>query len=413
MEAAWASERAFARRFVADLVAGEIARSRRSLAGVPAQPWSEATSLGELGVDSLEAVELATALAQAIHLQRAGIEDALLARRTLGGWIDVAQAGLGAFHDELTFLTSGSTGVPRPCTHGLAALGQEVEELAALFPGRRRIVAAVPSHHIYGFLFTILLPQRLGLGADAVVDARSRSPASLAASLRSGDLVVAYPELWRAIARTATSIPAGALGVTSTAPCPDETSAAIERAGIGALVHVYGSSETAGVAWRASSRDPYSLFGFWSRSLDDELALARALPDGRVVMARLQDHVHWLDARRFELGPRRDAAVQVGGINVFPERVRQVLLRHPGVRDAVVRPMNREEGARLKAFVVPLDPAAPAVLEERLRHWIDTHLAPPERPRAIRFGRELPRQESGKMADWALEEAPPGGTGEC
>ena len=405
MGAAWATERGFARRFVADLLAGELARARRSSLSLPPQPWDESTTLAQLGADSLEAVELATALARAIHLHRSGIEDALLARRTLRGWVDIAQAGLVQFHDELTFLTSGSTGLPKACTHPLAALEQEIHELAPLFHSRRRIVAAVPSHHIYGFLFTILLPQRLGLDAYAVVDARAASPASLASALRAGDLLVGHPDLWRAIASSGAAISPGALGVTSTAPCPDDTSAAVERSGIGALFHVYGSSETAGVAWRASWRDAYRLFGFWARAGDDEQALVRTVDDGRVVRARLQDHVEWLDARRFTLGARRDAAVQVGGVNVYPERVREVLLRHPGVRDAVVRLMRPEEGTRLKAFVVADAPMHAPDLEAKLREWIDARLTPPERPRAITIGPAVPRQENGKPADWALDAA--------
>ena len=402
MDAAWASGRAFAYRFVADLVAGELARARRS-ASLPPLPWSEATTFAELGVDSLEAVDLATALAHALHLHRAGIEDALLARRTLGAWVDVAQAGLHAFHDEITFHTSGSTGSPKPCTHGWAALEEEAEELAQLFHARRRIIATVPSHHIYGFLFTILLPQRLGLDADAVVDMRSHSPASVAAAAQPGDLVVGYPDLWRNVARSAATLSPGAHGVNSTGPCRDDTSAAIEALGLGALFHVYGSSETAGVAWRASYRDAYRLFRFWRRAGDDGVTLERTLADGGAHHARMPDHVTWLDDRRFALGARRDAAVQVGGTNVFPEHVREVLLRHPAVRDAAVRLMRPDEGARLKAFVVPVEPHDVRTLEARLVKWLDAHLTAPERPRAFRFGHELPRQANGKPGDWALE----------
>ena len=403
MDAGWGSERAFVRRFVADLLAGELARSRRSSMSLPPLPWADSTTLAQLGVDSLEAVEIATALARAIHLDRSGIEDALLARRTLGGWVDVAQAGLAAFDARITFLTSGSTGEPKACTHALAALEEEAAELAGIFPSRRRIVAAVPSHHIYGFIFTILLPRRLRLDAAAVVDARAASTASLAAALRPGDLLVGHPDLWRGIAASAGTISPGAFGVTSTAPCADETSAAVERAGIGALFHVYGSSETAGVAWRASWRDPYRLLRFWSRAPGAEHALVRTLPDGEAIGAGLQDHLEWIDARLFRLGARRDAAVQVGGINVFPERVREVLLRHPGVRDAAVRLMAPAEGTRLKAFVVPAENADLAELERRLRAWIEAQLAPPERPRAIRFGSAVPRSGSGKLADWAAD----------
>ena len=48
---------------------------------------------------------LAAALAESIHLHRAGIEDALLARRCVGQWVDVAQSGLEQFSAELTFPT--------------------------------------------------------------------------------------------------------------------------------------------------------------------------------------------------------------------------------------------------------------------------------------------------------------------
>ena len=47
---------------------------------------------------------------------------------------------------------------------------EHARELARLVPGRRRILSAVPAHHIYGFLFSVLLPQDLGLSADAVID---------------------------------------------------------------------------------------------------------------------------------------------------------------------------------------------------------------------------------------------------
>jgi long-chain acyl-CoA synthetase len=101
------------------------------------------------------------------------------------------------------------------------------------------------------------------------------------------------------------------------------------------------------------------------------------------------------------VGSRRDAAVQVGGVNVFPERVRQVLIEHPQVVDAAVRLMRPDEGLRLKAFVVPR-PDAGAGFTQELRAWIDTRLAAPERPKAITLGQQLPRGQLGKAADWSI-----------
>ena len=105
-------------------------------------------------------------------------------------WLAAAAAGLENGSDEICFRTSGSSGAPKTCRHSLAGLWQEAAELAALFPGTRRIVGLVPSHHIYGFLFTVLLPRALGLEPEAFVDLRGSSPGAVARQLRTGDLVV-------------------------------------------------------------------------------------------------------------------------------------------------------------------------------------------------------------------------------
>lgn len=381
----WWRERGVVRRCVTDLIVGELARSRRSSAALPPRPWPESLRLDdELGIDSLERLTLASAVAEFIQLHHTGIEDAMLVRRTLGDWVTVAQTGLDHYSAALTFRTSGSSGEPKSCEHSLDSLGREVAALADLFSGTKRVLAAVPSHHIYGFLFTVLLPQALGLGEEDVVDIRGSSPALLAHQLIPGDLVIGHPEFWRAVARTAPTLLASARGVTSTAPCPDEVSAAIVRTGLGALYHIYGSSETAGVGWRASYREPYQLFDHWQADTSS-----------------LPDVIEWVSDRSFLVGARRDAAVQVGGINVFPSRVRDILLTHPQVADAAVRLMRPDEGARLKAFVVPSAEVTDlAAFEVAMRGWMATNLTAPERPQALRFGASLPVTEAGKGTDW-------------
>ena len=387
------------RRCVCDLLAHELATARRSAAGQPPRPWDESLALDRgLGADSLDLMTLAAALAEAIQLERSGIEDALLARRTLGAWLDVASAGLDHFDREMSFRTSGSTGVPRRCVHPLRELGREVGALAELFADRKRIAVAVPAHHIYGFIFTVLLPARLGIAEDDVIDLRGSSPAMLASRLRSGDLVVAHPDFWGAAARAVRRFPGGVLGVTSTAPCPDATSVGLLEAGLSGLHQVYGSTETAGIGWRPSHGEPYRLFDHWTRGITGELVRS-----GDSLPVPLQDHLEWVDDRRFTVGARADGAVQVGGTNVFPSQVREALLRHPRVADAAVRAMRPDEGTRLKAFVVPRGDAHG--LEHELREWIERELPVPSRPRALRFGDALPRYATGKLADWDADVA--------
>jgi acyl-coenzyme A synthetase/AMP-(fatty) acid ligase len=96
-------------------------------------------------------------------------------------------------------------------------------------------------------------------------------------------------------------------------------------------------------------------------------------------------------------------AVQVGGINVFPGKVAEVLKEHPAVLDACVRLMRPDEGNRLKAFVVARAPDADlGALEQQLIGWTRDRLGAPERPLAFSFGAQLPAQANGKPADWII-----------
>lgn len=413
----WWDDAAAVQRFVSDLLAAELAQARPGRT-VPPLPWPRGTDVvRDLGADSLELLGMGTALAEALHLERADVDERLLARPGLDDWVEAARTGLRAAAADgegapVTFRTSGSSGSPKRCTHALALLWQETRELARLLPGRRRILSVVPSHHIYGFLFTVLLPRALH-GAE-VLDLRMAAPGTLLREARPGDLLVAHPGWWEQAARLAPRFAADVVGVSSTAPCPDPLARALAEAGL-RLLQVYGSSETAGVGWREEAGAPFSLLAHWSRT-DAPEELARALPDGGTARYPLQDRLEWEDERRFRPAGRIDAAVQVGGVNVFPSYVAEVLRMHPRVADAAVRLMRPDEGRRLKAFVVPAhlpanvpgnggddDGAGLETLRTELLDWCAERLSTPERPAALSFGARLPRQASGKPADWIID----------
>jgi long-chain acyl-CoA synthetase len=387
-------------RVTGDLIADELAHLRPGGAAVPPRPWPADLRLdGQgLGLDSLERLSVASALNETLHLHESGVEDLLLVRRSFGEWTDLAGLGLDHASQRLTFRTSGSGGVPKPCTHALDALQQEVDFLAAMFEGRQRVFSAVPAHHIYGFLFTVLLPARWP--GVVVEDARLLTPQALAARLAPGDLLVSHPTHWALMARHAGRLPPGVVGVSSTAPCPAAVASALSDQGLQRLVQVYGSSETAGIGWRDGPADPYRLMPHWSRPAGDGSHLQRCQPDGSQVEQDVQDRLDWCGDTQFHVAGRRDEAVQVGGVNVFPERVRQVLLAHPHVKEAAVRRMTPEEGERLKAFVVPQDGVDRQAMPQALDGWVTRHLTAPERPKAYAVGDCLPVNAWGKATDW-------------
>jgi long-chain acyl-CoA synthetase len=387
-------------RVVRDLVGAELSAARpgRSLP-LPASWPADLDLAADLGADSLDLMGAATALADFLGFGRAGMDDALLAKTRLSDWIATARASLAIDDTVLTFRTSGSSGAPKRCGHGLAGLWREVDALAGLAPGRRRILAAVPGHHIYGFLFTVLLPQAGG-EVLSVLDLRGASPAALAGMVRPGDLVVGHPDFWSRVAALAPSFPRDVTGASSGAPCPDSTARVLAEGGL-RLLQVYGSSETAGVGWRERAGEPYRLFSYWRRAALEntiERIFARQLES-----YSLQDRLEWIDAEHFVQNGRIDQAVQVGGTNVHPAYVAEVLEMHPGVAQCAVRLMRVDEGTRLKSFVVPVEGFMPAPLRAELASWIAERLTPPERPAAYSFGPALPRQPGGKPADWIID----------
>jgi len=389
-------------RVVTDLLAFELAQARPGRPPLP-PPWARTCHfIHDLGADSLELLGMGTALAEALHLPGGDVDARLLAEPVLAAWVAAARAGLDADGAQaVTFRTSGSAGTPKRCTHALATLWQETQVLAGLLPGRTRILSAVPAHHIYGFLFTVLLPRALGI--DEVVDLRAASPAACLALLRRGDLVVAHPAWWEALARLQPAFAPDIAGVSSTAPCPDALAGDLAAAGL-RLLQVYGSSETGGVGWREAGAAPFTLFPHW-QGADGVPELARRLPDGAVARYPLQDKLEWVDERRFRPTGRIDDAVQVGGTNVFPGYVADVLCMHPAVAQASVRLMRPDEGRRLKAFIVARagQGSERAAMAQALAAWAGERLSTPERPAAWTFGERLPRQASGKPADWIID----------
>jgi 4-coumarate--CoA ligase (photoactive yellow protein activation family) len=387
-------------RVVCDLVKAELSAARPGRSLAPIGFWRDDTDLAaDLGADSLELMGAATALADLLGFARSGMEDALLAQTRLSDWIGTAHASLTIDDTMLTFRTSGSSGAPKRCGHTLAGLWREVEELALLLPGRRRILATVPAHHIYGFLFTVLLPQA-GAEALPVIDLRGASAAALAGMLLPGDLVVGHPDFWGQLAALAPAFPQDVAGASSGAPCPDATAQVLHEGGL-RLLQVYGSSETAGVGWRWRAGEPYRLFPYWRRGVA-EGTIERTVAGAHECHA-LQDRLEWIDDEHVVPNGRIDQAVQVGGTNVHPAYVAEVLELHPGVAQCAVRLMRPDEGMRLKAFVVPAEGAAPGPLREELAAWIAERLTPPERPAAYSFGPALPRQPGGKPADWIID----------
>lgn len=346
----------------------------------------------DLGLDSLARLDLVMAVARYFNLQDTGVEDYLTVRRGLADWVDLvgwhlAQVGLDA---KITFSSSGSTGPAKHITHARAVLDGEIDAVLQDplrdLSSQGRVLSLVPAHHIYGFLWTVLLPER---SARAAIEVPLGAPTAVFRHAQPGDLIVATPFGWETLAKCDLRLPEGLWGVSSGGPTTDKTWQAAQSIGLSRLIEVYGSSETGGLGWRIDAKAPFKLLPDITRQ---EGKLHRhAAPQQNL---DIPDRLQWLEADRFFVKGRKDTVVQVAGENVNLGEWRRACLAQTGAEDVAIR----LDDARLKAFVVTSG-ALQDKTEAAMHSFLST-LPAAARPDRIRYGTELPRAANGKLMDW-------------
>lgn len=113
----------------------------------------------------------------------------------------------------------------------------------------------------------------------------------------------------------------------------------------------------------------------------------------------------WLDDEGYlYLAGRSSELIIVGGVNIYPAEIENVLLSHPEVSDiCVVGIPNAEYGEEIFAAVVPrnadvlTDPARAEVVRQALLDFCLANIAKFKCPRTIEFRAEIPRDPNGKL----------------
>jgi 4-coumarate--CoA ligase len=356
-----------------------------------------------LGCDSLARLQLAEAVAEFFDLRRLGREDLLLARPTVGAWVELAAEAWAQGLGTPVLRTSGSSGAPKRVPVSAAEIWQEADALAGVLADPAapvaRVLALVPAHRIYGLICTVALPARLGAPVrDLFAAGPDAIPAPPPAPAAEGaDLLVAVPVQWRyLVGRLAPGAPRR--GLSAGAPLGGETADALLHGGaLSDLLEIYGATETGGLGWRRHPEPNFRLFDHMARR---GAALERRLPDGSRRPVAPQDRLAWRGPRSFRPAGRLDGGVQVGARTVYPAAVARRLEAHPQVAAARVRPLTVGADTRLKALVVPAPGADPAALEAALWAWIRRDLPSWERPVRLALAAAVPTDALGKDRDW-------------
>ncbi|TCZ77102.1 long-chain fatty acid--CoA ligase [Paenibacillus albiflavus] len=99
---------------------------------------------------------------------------------------------------------------------------------------------------------------------------------------------------------------------------------------------------------------------------------------------------------------RKKDLILVGGYNVYPREVEEVLYQHPAIIEAAVIGVPDEQlGEAVKAYIVRKDAA---LMDEEIRAFLQDKLVKYKIPKYIEYIAELPKNSSGKILRKSLRE---------
>jgi len=145
---------------------------------------------------------------------------------------------------------------------------------------------------------------------------------------------------------------------------------------------------------------PQVMKGYWHRP-DENEAVFRVIEGKRFFLSG--DIGHMDEEGYFHITERKKDMIIVGGFNVYPKEVEDILCRHPKVAlAAVIGLPDPRSGEMVKAFIQPK--LGESINEEEILAFCRQHMADYKRPRSVAFSDEIPTSMVGKVLRRQLRE---------
>ncbi|QKW42809.1 acyl-CoA synthetase [Streptomyces microflavus] len=348
----------------------------------------------------------------------------------------------------LIVYTSGTTGPPKGAVLPRRAVAASLDALedAWGWTADDVLVHALPLFHVHGLILGVLGPLRRG---GSLRHLGKFSPGAVARELASGGtMLFGVPTMYHRLAEVLDAPAGGAerdalagalagarLLVSGSAALPVHDHERIAAAAGRRVIERYGMTETlmntgiradgvprpgtvgpplAGVELRLVEEDGSVLSGpeaigeiqvrgpnLFTEYLNRPDATAAAhTEDG---WFRTGD-VGTVDEDGYVtiVGRKATDLIKSGGYKIGAGEIENILLAHPGVREAAVTgEADPDLGERVVAWVVAADPGSPPPAEELADH-VAAQLAPHKRPRTVHYLDALPRNDLGKIMKRSL-----------
>ncbi len=335
--------------------------------------------------------------------------------------------------------SGGTTGTPKAAVglhrNLVANILQFSNWLVGLEEGKEVLLAAIPLYHVYGMV--IGMGMAVGLGASMVLIDNATNISGILQGIDryQATLFPGVPNLYRAINHhpdvLAGKYRLGSIKacISGSAPLMAETKAAFERLTGGKLIEGYGLSEAPtathcnpmlgenrtgsiglpicdvdcrivdletgqedmlpGEAGELIIRGPQVMQGYYNKPEETRIALREGWLFTGDIAKMDEDGYFYLVGRKKDL-------IKIGGFQVWPREVEEILLQHPDVQDACVAGVPDTEGLEMvKAWVILQSDKQ--VSSESLKLWCRERIIGYKCPSRIEFRKSFPRTTVGKL----------------
>ncbi|MFY7653364.1 MAG: hypothetical protein ACOVQE_11700 [Chitinophagaceae bacterium] len=306
-------------------------------------PWYTVNDAGwenDLALTSLEKMQLAAHANSFFNVFGQENPPYLLSLNTLREWIAALHSLVPS---SFAFQSSGTGGIQKTTTHSVEFLNCEVTWLAELHGTIEGIISYVPAYSIYGFLFTVLLPQYL----HVPVYMPHQIPLNC---IQKNHLIVASPFHWQQINLSLANNNLPCKGVSAADYLLPELFIQLQQKQI-VLVEIYGSTETAGIAYKKAPQQSFTLFPYWQKHLSNgnevvlfhqKMKAAYNLPDDLLFIAE----------NNFFIEGRKDKAVNIAGNLVHTQQIEKQIETIEEVQSCKITTKKMVDLIHIQAFIV-------------------------------------------------------------
>ena len=339
--------------------------------------------------------------------------------------------------------TGGTTGVPKGVilthTNLLTNTMQSAEWLGSLRGEKNVVAALLPLFHVYGLQVALLVPAAL---AAATLPIPRYEPGELLRLLIAHKITLfpAAPSVYLSLLQHKETkkydLSPLKIAISGAAPIPAETFEAFETLTGSKLIEGYGLTESSPITHLtpANGKRKFGSIGLplpntEARIVDMDLGAIELPPNklGELIVRGPQvmqgyynkpdetanalrngwlytgDIAYMDEEGFFYIKDRKKDMVIVGGYNVYPREIDEVLLSHPDVKEAVATAVvHATRGEILKAYVVPKEGKNLTMPE--ILSYCRKKLANYKVPRQVEFRDSLPRAITGKILRRTLQD---------